>query len=270
MAPIIPAIIAGVASLASAIIGSRSRRKQAEKTSGAQMELAQYGYQKDLEMWNRMNEYNDPSAQMKRFDQAGLNPMLIYGSGSASAGNAASMPRYDTPNVDYRFEPANLSNVLGMYQDFAMKQAQINNVKAQTENIHSRTITESYRKLLMQFGAEGKEIEVKEILPHQAEVARDHAQLGVAEQLQRIRNMSKDEQLKSLEQMYRKKGLEIQDIQKEAHEAELLFKKYRNQWMKMGVTSSDNVLLRMFVRMMNESGFNIPEVKLDPRGLLID
>lgn len=36
------------------------------KTIKAQRELAQYAYTKDLEMWNRANEYNSPIAQMER------------------------------------------------------------------------------------------------------------------------------------------------------------------------------------------------------------
>ncbi len=33
----------------------------------------------NIEFWNMQNAYNDPSAQMARLKQAGLNPNLIYG-----------------------------------------------------------------------------------------------------------------------------------------------------------------------------------------------
>lgn len=36
------------------------------------------------DMWNAQNAYNTPAAQMKRLKEAGLNPMLVYGSGSHS------------------------------------------------------------------------------------------------------------------------------------------------------------------------------------------
>lgn len=36
------------------------------------------------DMWNAQNAYNTPVAQMKRLKEAGLNPMLVYGSGSHS------------------------------------------------------------------------------------------------------------------------------------------------------------------------------------------
>lgn len=88
--------------------------------------LAKYAYSKDLEMWNRQNEYNSPAAQMERFKEAGLNPNMIYESGSGSSGNASTLPRYNAPTVSYDVKLPNLIDVLGKYQDFEIKQAQTN------------------------------------------------------------------------------------------------------------------------------------------------
>lgn len=41
-----------------------------------------------------INQYNSPTQQMARYRSAGLNPNLIYGSGTTSAGNASSLPSY--------------------------------------------------------------------------------------------------------------------------------------------------------------------------------
>lgn len=49
----------------------------------------------NLQMWNLQNEYNSPAAQMRRFEEAGLNPALMYG--NASPGNAMSAPQMGTP-----------------------------------------------------------------------------------------------------------------------------------------------------------------------------
>jgi len=38
-----------------------------------------------LEDWNRMNAYNSPAEQMKRYKEAGLNPNLIYGQTNTAA-----------------------------------------------------------------------------------------------------------------------------------------------------------------------------------------
>lgn len=52
--------------------------------------LAKQQNQWNLDQWNRENAYNDPTAQMQRLRNAGLNPDLVYGSGSAANLSAAS------------------------------------------------------------------------------------------------------------------------------------------------------------------------------------
>lgn len=61
-----------------------------QATNAANRKLMDHQYDLNLDMWNRNNAYNDPSAQMSRLHAAGLNPNLVYGSGAA--GNASSMP----------------------------------------------------------------------------------------------------------------------------------------------------------------------------------
>lgn len=66
----------------------------------------QYSYSKklqdqqnqfNLDMWNLQNEYNSPAAQMKRFEEAGLNPALIYSQGNP--GNATTAPVQGVPDA---------------------------------------------------------------------------------------------------------------------------------------------------------------------------
>lgn len=52
--------------------------------------LQRYQNEFNLEMWHRQNEYNSPIQQMARYQEAGLNPNLIYSQGSP--GNSQSMP----------------------------------------------------------------------------------------------------------------------------------------------------------------------------------
>lgn len=112
---------------------SRVAKENTDKTIRANKELAQYQYSKDLEMWNKQNEYNSPLSQMNRFAQAGLNKNLIYGQGSS--GNATTLPKYQSPTVRYDYMPkTNLPEVLSAFQDFKMKNAQIDNVKQDTQN----------------------------------------------------------------------------------------------------------------------------------------
>lgn len=66
----------------------------------ANMELAKYQNEWNEYMWNKQNEYNTPKNQMARYLDAGLNPNLIYGSGSASAGNSSSVPTSANMHLD--------------------------------------------------------------------------------------------------------------------------------------------------------------------------
>lgn len=59
--------------------------------------LAEQQNQYNLDMWRLQNEYNSPQAQMKRFEEAGLNPNLIYSQGNA--GNATHAPEQVTPSA---------------------------------------------------------------------------------------------------------------------------------------------------------------------------
>lgn len=53
--------------------------------------------QYNLEMWNLNNEYNTPQNQMRRFEEAGLNPGLIYGQINPGNSNAAPQKGAPTP-----------------------------------------------------------------------------------------------------------------------------------------------------------------------------
>ena len=61
--------------------------------------LSEYEFGNNKAMWQLMNEYNSPKAQMQRFKEAGLNPMLIYQQGNP--GNASSPVQYNKPNIEF-------------------------------------------------------------------------------------------------------------------------------------------------------------------------
>lgn len=124
--PFIPGIgslvAGGVNLFANAMTNRRARKYERE--------MAEYTYSKDLEMWNKQNEYNSPRMQMQRFFDAGLNPKLIYGQGSS--GNAPSMPHYQDIRGTFGTPFLHFANAVDAYQNFALKKAQIDNVKQNT------------------------------------------------------------------------------------------------------------------------------------------
>jgi len=134
---LIGGIIGGASNIVSGSIQAKTARYNTERTIQANKQLSEYAYSKDLEMWNKGNEYNSPAAQMERLKAAGLNPNLVYGSGSVAGNASGSLPLYNAPTVKYDYKPpVDWGNVLSSFQDVQLKQAQIDNVKAQTEGVN--------------------------------------------------------------------------------------------------------------------------------------
>lgn len=96
-----------------------------------------------IEFWNMQNAYNDPSQQMARFRNAGLNPHLVYGQG-AGGGSAGPIQTPDAQNVNFR-EPRIEGNdsimpaLLGS-ADLRIKAAQADNLEAQNEVIRQDAV----------------------------------------------------------------------------------------------------------------------------------
>lgn len=139
--------IAGAGSVISSGQQAKVARENTDKTIAANKKMAEYQYSKDLEMWNQGNKYNSPSAQMDRLKAAGLNPNLVYGSGSAAGNTSGQLPKYNAPTVDYNYKPpvdiggaiegatGGFAQGLGMFQDMRLKQAQSDNMKEQNKTL---------------------------------------------------------------------------------------------------------------------------------------
>ena len=85
------------------------------------MKLADHQFANDVKMWNMQNEYNSPSAQVQRLKDAGLNPNLMYGNGSAATGNASQMPQYSAPTLQAPQIAGNLLDFASKLEDLKTK-----------------------------------------------------------------------------------------------------------------------------------------------------
>lgn len=242
----------GWASIASPIggllqswIGSRTSKKNTERTIQANKELAEYQYQKDLEMWNRQNEYNSPAAQMARLKEAGLNPNLVYGSGSAAGNVSSQLPKYNAPQVDYRGvpPPVDIPQMIQMYQDFRLRKAQTDNIQAQTDLTNVKTAIETgIGYATREQNLKGKEWDyiVKQyqdplrsnILQNQMEASKYLQQVAIAK-LNNI--LQQNANLKATEK---------------ATQATTRAINLKSLWTEKGITPSDNIALRFLAQML--------------------
>lgn len=97
--------------------------------------MAARANQWSIEQWNRENAYNDPSAQMERLANAGINPALAYASGVFN--QAASSPSVNTPDglsnpktMPYQLDPMMLSNLATASAQRELLDAQANEQNA--------------------------------------------------------------------------------------------------------------------------------------------
>lgn len=118
------------------------------------------------EMWNKQNEYNDPSAQRARLEAAGLNPYMMMNGGSAGvagsvSGTQGSAPSAGSPSAQgvqpptatpYSADYSGVMQGLGHAIDTIMTGSQRNIQNAQADNLRiegkyiaSKAIAELYK-----------------------------------------------------------------------------------------------------------------------------
>lgn len=137
----------------------------------AQMKLAKYNWDKQIEFWNMQNDYNTPTAQMKRFADSGLNPNLMYGQGTN--GNSSFSPTPAMPKTS-PYQPKNTLHgvnssfqVMNLLSQNENLKVQNENIKADTElkraqdlNTRQQTSTEQYRTLTQHYENQLKYLDI--------------------------------------------------------------------------------------------------------------
>lgn len=159
MAAWIPLVGAGISALGS-LVGSWFGKKSTDNSNKANLELAKYqaqqnqlmldrAYNQNLHMWNETNAYNSPVAQMARLKTAGLNPNLVYGTGTVTGNTSGSAPQleaasYDAPNIrPYTGWNLGLTDAVSTYMQARSNQAQVTSLETQTDYVRQQTINEA-------------------------------------------------------------------------------------------------------------------------------
>lgn len=252
--PLVPLIIAGVSSAISAISASR----QNKKTNQTNMALARYQYETSKAETDRMNAYNTPANQMARFGAAGLNPNLVYGQGSP--GNQAQPAKYDAPQVDYKHASFDPMLMLQTYSDFRLKNAQTNNIEADTESKRSGMANDAIQRLLMGVNKERAEFDLqqsKALGPYSLEGAKLENQIR-SQKLQDIlfdvfaKGQTNEERIKAMQANYERARSTADKV-----EADKVFSQLRSKLFKdTGMTPQDNMWLRIIISIAQSMGLD--------------
>lgn len=135
LATIAPSIIAAGSSAASQVLGTRRQykwnKRAAEDSNRMNRENQQWILEQNKELQREAREYDSPSSQMSRYLAAGLNPHLIYGSGSNSGG---AFP------VDFgNIAPSRIDAPAAPFPDFAGSFIRASQAVANVESTQART-----------------------------------------------------------------------------------------------------------------------------------
>lgn len=190
-------------------------------------QLQNYAYQKNLEQWQRENEYNSPSAQMDRYRQAGLNANLIYGQSNL----AASSPEMSIGDVGSgTAQTAAPLDVEGINIDPASLQRLINETKladANTENINADTEKKKEETENVEEDTRGKKIEndfKQDLNPVKLEQAAQDLEKTASENKliqSQVKNTNLDSALKKYEQELKQLDIQIKRVEAD-HADELM------------------------------------------------
>ncbi len=104
---------------------------------------AGYGFRQEQKAVDKQNLYNAPKNSVKRLREAGLNPALMYGTGSAtSTGEQKQIPKYQSESSNMSaFTP--LLEILGKFADVMRTQAQSKQAQSLTTG---QDIENTYQK----------------------------------------------------------------------------------------------------------------------------
>lgn len=134
-------IVAGVTGISQAA-NAMAQGKMNKKTRAFNREMYARQIEDNERQWQMQNEYNHPSAQMARLRESGLNPNLVYGHGADATAQSISNASPGTwnpkaPEIDLgRMAEGGLST----YYDVQLKQAQTDNVRANTTVLNQDAI----------------------------------------------------------------------------------------------------------------------------------
>ncbi len=281
---VIPAIAAGTALLGTGAQVAATG-KQNKKSRAFTRQMYEYQRQDNLRFWQQQNEYNSPQAQMKRLQEAGLNPNLVYGQSSGAAAGQAQLQK--TPDVQTpQFRTPDLSGIgqagasLLSYYDVQIKQAQTDNLKEQNTVLKQESLLKAAQILSLLTGEKKTAFDLglaQTLKGTSIEAARANVQktlvdtkFQLSENERRIAMNASNlqeagQRILSMRAIRARKHLETKKIKFAiiGLRKDNTLKALEIQLQREGITKSDPIYWRIFARHLDEilskiSGFKLP------------
>lgn len=226
-------------------IGNKKRIEAAERA-------ATVANQRNIENWNRQNQYNDPSAAMARLKAAGLNPNMVYGTGSATGGTAGSVGGASAPVPNIQDIPVNMPNALGIlsqHQNIQKAEAQTaltwGQLGVQALTIQSKELSIEQQKLYNEIlEVTGMEIAKADLKGKTTGIAKDEKSIELMEQ-------QKANAQKMIEKMDQEIARSKQDVKSQQVANALtsvktkIEQKYLTRWEVTGVDPKSDQFFRI-------------------------
>lgn len=248
--PLTGGLIAGsiATSAGSSIAAGIGNKKRIQAAKDA----ATLANQRNIENWERQNAYNDPSAAMARLKAAGLNPNMVYGTGTATGGTAGAVGGASAPVPNIQNIPIDMPNalsILGQHQN-------IQKAKAQTALTWGQLGVQALQVDSTKLTIEGKKLQ-NEILSatglaiKEAELESITTGTGKAKAQTDLINQQRENAKKMIEKMDQdilasKQNVKSQQVQNALTEVKTqIEQKYLTRWKETGIDPKSTQFFRI-------------------------
>lgn len=119
-----------------AAIGMMVNNSQQKKQQQVNMDMAKFQADANQRYLDKQLSYNTPANQMSRFQDAGLNPNLIYGQGSPG-NQTAPLTFPDIKSADYQKQ--NIDQLIPLVNQTRLTDAQVGATNAKTQQTYAVT-----------------------------------------------------------------------------------------------------------------------------------
>lgn len=239
-------IAAGISTVGNAAVAAASNKRQ-YKNQIAAMEKQQ---QQNKDLWDYQNAYNTPAQQMARLKAAGLNPNLIYGSGTG--GPAGPIPSAEVPTKQVIRPNIDASGAFSAHLNARQADAQY---AATLQNMDLMKTTGNLKEaqIAMQNLKLYEQANKNKYAPVMAKAAADTAQFVALRSGELFANERTKGKLMDQLTVLRDKQMSSVDLDN-------VFKTYRNNLAKEGIYSSDHPAFRFAIQAAAKRGLSSDDV----------